>query len=65
MARLANSMQSIAIVMFIFLTITARLLTAFKSATGGRLLFLRMEVHLLLLLLLHAAVSISRLHGRD
>ena len=64
MARLANSMQAIAIVMLIFLTITARLLTAFKSATGGRL-FLRMEVHLLLLLLLHAAVSVSRLHGRD
>ena len=57
-------MQSIAVVMFILLTITARLLTAFKSATGGRL-FLRMEVHLLLLLLLHAAVSVSRLHGRD
>ena len=57
-------MQSIAVVMLILLTITARLLTAFKSATGGRL-FLRMEVHLLLLLLLHAAVSVSRLHGCD
>ena len=57
-------MQAIAIVMLIFLTITARLLTAFKSATGGRL-FLRMEIHLLLLLLLHAAVSVGRLHGCD